>query len=624
MKYYTLTNELRSGRRKLDGLDGVKILEDWKWDFKLNRWYIKLELISNNIGPIPKNSIWYVVSDNYYPNGIVKIYPDKNSFNLTFEHQSNNGEVEENDLWRKGALCLESPLKCLGKHNSNSEPLDVDHRLLWNVKRAIDWINAANDDKLMIVGDPFELPQFKSISSYCAFSENKKTFDEWEKVDVNFGIAKLGLYKLKPFVYFVKEFRNENNKLIKEIPWGEFLCPKFKKPKNKKMDSKESIVALWVKLKETPVINKWQAPNFLGELFDACKKQDINLKYIIKKLAPYIRDGRNHILLIGFPIPRKIGDENSFIHWQALKLPILSQFNSTAQIYGNKYKKKSQRSSKYNSRGIRNVEKSLWNLDRTILNPELKLEWLKSQNWNRKEITNRGRLNNTITSKKTLIIGSGTLGASIAELLVRSGVNEMSIIDDDFLEIGNLLRHPLGLMQIGNSKAKELTKYLNHINPHARIKALHKEFKYFKEFNKEIDKYKLIIDCTGEDLVLDELEKFKFHNSKIFMSIFIGFKAKKLYLYLQKGNIFKSDNFREKTNSWLKEEAVEFSNYKFPREGTGCWSFVFPARYDDILLASSTAVKVLEDFTEKEVRSLITRYEQYLTSDGIFVGYKEC
>ncbi|AXV36811.1 MAG: hypothetical protein CIT01_00655 [Methanobacterium sp. BRmetb2] len=615
MNYNDLTDNLKIGRRELDGVNGVKILDDWKWDFNLTIWYIEIEITSDISGNIPTKSTWYVIAEKSYPKGIVKIYPAKNNFNLTFEHQSNNG-LEENNLWRKGSLCLESPLKCLGKHDFDSEPLTAEDRLLWNVKRAIDWINAANKNELTKDDYYFELPQFNESLTYFAFSEDEKSFNDWKKIKNTFGIAELDLYKSKPPVYFIKKFKNENNKTIRKVRWGKYLSQEFEKPN----------VALWVMLKKTPVINRWQAPNLFGELFDACRKQNIDLRSIVKWLAHNIRDGKHHLLLLGFPIPTTIGGENTIIHWQALKLPILSPSNlKELNPYDHTARKKIKKSKpKHNAKGVRAHEKALWNLDRTILTSKKKIEWLKSQNWNKQEIHNRGQLSEDLTSMNILIIGAGTIGSSIAELLVRSGISNLSIIDADTLKIGNLSRHSLGLTQIGKTKSNEISLYLNQINPNTTVEVIDNNFEFSVAFSKNIENFDMIIDCTGEDIVLEDLEKFKFQNNKIFISIFIGFAAKRLYMYLQIGNKFKTDDFCKKTLFWQEKERKEFSSYKLPREGTGCWSSVFPARYDDILLASSTAIKIIEDFIKnKHITSLICIYEQYSDSDGIFIGYKK-
>ncbi len=593
MKLNDFCEDLKRGRRGLDGINGVKILQDWKNDPQLNKWFLKIEINSEKSLIIQNKSIWYIVVDEDYPKGEVKIFPDACSdFTVTLEHQSNNGEIEKNKLWRKGSLCLESQLKCLGRYDSHLEPIDVDYRLSWNVKRAVNWINAANNNELIVTKDSFELPQFKRGDlEYFVFSEDMASFSEWQMVESNFGIAELDQYKSEPSVYFVKEFKTNYGNSI-NVNWGNYLSQSFGKLST----------AIWVMLNDVPVINRWQAPNSFDELIVACKDQKIHLMNILKHLVPFIRDGKSHFLLLGFPIPKIVGDQNLIIHWQALKLPIISR-------------------GKYTARGFRNDEKGMWRRDKNqILTPDLKLNWLKCQNWNINEINSRGRLIEDITAMKILVIGVGTIGSAVAELLTRSGVNKIVIIDSDKLEIGNLSRHPLGLMQIGKSKSEEMAIYLNQVNPHVKVEYNNDDFEFSDEHDDEFDEFDLIIDCSGEDIILDELENFEFKKEKFFVSISIGFAAKRLYLFLQKDKRFNSDNFREKRSFWLEKEKSEFSEYDLPRDGTGCWSPVFPARYDDILIASSTALKVIEDFIKKNVNELISIYEQS-SIDGIFVGY---
>ncbi|AIS32353.1 ThiF family protein [Methanobacterium formicicum] len=597
MQRKEVADELKRARRALDGgIKEVKILEDWQWNQRLEKWFIKINITIDTQGKIPANSIWYVVVDDIYPKGIVKIYPDINGCYLTFEHQSNNGDIEKNGLWRKGSPCLDSPLKCLAKYDYDPEPINSDERLFWNVKRLIKWIRAANNNKLINNGDPFELPEFKIDSTkFCVFSENELSFMRWESVNNKFGIVKLALatYNSNPSIYFIKKFTTCNGEII-PVNWGKYLSQNFKSP----------ITAIWIILNEIPVVNERQAPNTLGELFKACKKQGIDLLNIIEKIVENIRKEKEHILLLGFPIPKTVGDKNSVIYWQAIKLPTLSQRKHTA-------------------RGYRHGKDGRWRRDvNEILLPKKKCHWFKSQNWNMDEINNRGQLIMDITTKKVLIIGSGTLGASVAELLVRSGVTNISIMDNDEIEIGNLSRHPLGLMQIGKSKSEEMSFFLNQINPHADVKHIKDEFKLSDKITEQLENFDLIIDCTSEDIVLDDLEQINFSKEKIFVSISIGYKGEKLFLFLQKGKKFKKDNFMAKIFPWLEKEKDKFSNEVLPRDGTGCWSSVFPARYDDILIASSTSIKVIENFIENNNKELISIYEQY-SSEGIFVGYKK-
>lgn len=598
-----INDKLKKGIESLKDINEVKVLQNWQWNSKLKRWFIKIatSVNSNNKGKIPDNLTWYVVVGENYPEGIVKIYPDANSeFNVTFEHQANNGEAE-NELWRKGSLCLESPLKCLGRYDFDLEPMDVEHRLWWNVQRAIDWIHAVNDDTLVEKGDPFELPEFNiDLASYCVFSENESSFNDWQDEFNNYGIAGLSEFSFKPSKYFVKEFRNKYNKLFKKVNWGNFLSENKGKGKPEKL-----LIALWVMLKEIPVINYWQAPNFYGELFKACEKQGIDLKYIIiNELAHYIRDGDHHILLLGFPIPKKIGGKESLVHWQAIKLPVFTPIKeSTPPTHENRGRRRNKNLSRH-SKGSGSHDRAMRSNDRTKFTKLTKIEWIKSQNWDINEITNRGRLSEDITSKKILIIGIGTLGASIAELLARSAVPNISILDNDKLEIGNLSRHPLTLTDIGKNKTEQMEKYLNLLNPHIQVTAINGELNCSQKIFDILTEHDLIIDCTGEANVLKTLNKMKFENDKILVSFSIGIEAKRLYLSLQSSKNFKLDKFYQVISPWIKKEKDEIAQLGLPRDGIGCWSSIFPARYDDILLASSTALKVIEEFTNKRQEEL--------------------
>lgn len=618
MQSNRINNNLLKALIALNEIYEVNILDQWRWDAELKKWYINIciNINSNNRGKISDNSLWYVVVDDDYPEGVIKIYPDsKGDFTETFNHQSNNGEIEINGKWRKGSLCLESPLKSLGKYDHYTEPTDANYRLCWNVKRAINWIHAVNDDILVSNGDPFELPEFNiNLSNKFVFLENEDSFKDWQNTAEKYGVLGIGTLDNKPTTYFVKEFRKGNNNILKKVIWGKFLSENSKKPR------KNLLTGLWVLLKKPPVINHWQAPNNYGELFKACEEQNINLKRIIKNLASNIRDDTLHCLLLGFPIPKKIGDKNEIIHWQALHLPILTpKKGKIPRNYESIGRGKSKNISHY-SKGFRSIEQVMWKLDKARFNPESQIEWLNSQNWDIDQIFNRGILPNELYSKKILIIGAGTVGSSIAELFVRSGITDITLIDNDRLEIGNLSRHPLGLNQIGKYKSNGMAAYLNQSNPHAKAESINFEFNYNTDLFNILNNHEVIIECTGEDKVIVGLSKFIFKQEKIFISISLGFGAKRLYLSIQSGKKFKLGKFCKKIAPWIEKEKDEISKINLPRDGIGCWSVIFPARYDDILLASSTSVKLIEQFVLGNEKELNAVYKQD-SENGNIIGY---
>jgi molybdopterin/thiamine biosynthesis adenylyltransferase len=68
-----------------------------------------------------------------------------------------------------------------------------------------------------------------------------------------------------------------------------------------------------------------------------------------------------------------------------------------------------------------------------------------------------------------VILGLGSIGSSVAELLVKSGVGKMVLIDADILSSENVSRHVLGVESIGSSKAVELALKFTTCYPHIDV-----------------------------------------------------------------------------------------------------------------------------------------------------------
>lgn len=597
MERIQIPEKLKQARRALDSLSQVKILDDWKFDHELKIWFLHLGIsIKYETSYFPQLSQWYVIAEDEYPKGKIKLYPDvENSINVTLYHQSNNSKLEKNGLWRKGALCLERNTIS----GFQEEPYSVDERLLYHVSRAINWLESAAQNKLVLDNELFELPDFSLAyvsEIQFAFSENCVTYMQWQSTNCRYGIAELDVYKSKPFVYYVKYFKSLNGDIEHRTQWGNFLS---------KTNIATPTKAPWILLKYPPVINEWQAPETLSELIDACNNQDIDIMNVLENVVPKIRDGKHHLLLLGFPIPRVFGGETESIFWMAMYLPVVSYGEKTAN-------------------GFRNNHKGWWFRDkREVLTRKMKLEWLISENWNQQEISQRGKLDDFLVRKKVLLLGAGCIGASVAEILVRAGVYDLTITDFDKFEIGNLSRHVLNIGNIGESKEQSLSNYLNSLNPHANIEVIKDILTIDEEYktNIDLDKYDIIIDCTGENNVLDIFEKVIFTKSHIIASVSVGLGAKHLYITLMSGNSFSFDSFYKLISPYLQKERRLFDEYNLPRNGIGCWHPTFPGRSDDIWLAASTAVKVIENYIVlKPEKTLSIVYKQE-EKNGIFEGY---
>lgn len=75
-------------------------------------------------------------------------------------------------------------------------------------------------------------------------------------------------------------------------------------------------------------------------------------------------------------------------------------------------------------------------------------------------------------SKRVLIVGTGAIGSMIAWQLARAGVGEVTLIDDDFMQTGNIPRWLLGLPFVGRTKAHALRDYLSNSYPYTKVSSI--------------------------------------------------------------------------------------------------------------------------------------------------------
>lgn len=75
-----------------------------------------------------------------------------------------------------------------------------------------------------------------------------------------------------------------------------------------------------------------------------------------------------------------------------------------------------------------------------------------------------------LTAKNVLLLGAGALGSVIAEKLARAGLGQLTVIDQDVLEPGNLARHACNIAQVGTTKAGAVCSLVRHVNPYTKVK----------------------------------------------------------------------------------------------------------------------------------------------------------
>ncbi|UNL87444.1 ThiF family adenylyltransferase [Priestia koreensis] len=254
------------------------------------------------------------------------------------------------------------------------------------------------------------------------------------------------------------------------------------------------------------------------------------------------------------------------------------------------------------------------------VNERGKINWMHSFNWSKESVMSRGILPKSLCNSKIIQIGAGSLGASVGELLIRGGIEKLGIMDFDLLEMGNITRHTLLIDDINKDKAQSLADRLNRASLHSKVTALKGDIKYNLTNNsKDLERYNVVLDCTGEDDVLNELEDYTWSKPKRFVSISLGFGGKRLFFFSTTAFSFPNQTFKKLVLPWLIKEQTYYQDYSLPREGLGCWHPLFPARVDDIWMMAATAVKNLESIFQEQDISVFKVYEQKIV-DGVFSG----
>ncbi|WP_201618073.1 HesA/MoeB/ThiF family protein [Psychrobacter urativorans] len=105
-----------------------------------------------------------------------------------------------------------------------------------------------------------------------------------------------------------------------------------------------------------------------------------------------------------------------------------------------------------------------------------------------------------LKSARVVMIGAGGLGCPASETLVRAGLGQVHLIDDDVIEMSNLQRQTLFLpTDIGKPKASTAAQMLQRINPLIKARgtvARLSEENAYELLDMASGKPDLLLDCT--------------------------------------------------------------------------------------------------------------------------------
>lgn len=593
---------IERGLRGLRRIGGCVVEDGPKFHADVKQWVVTFSLRREaGVRFIGASTRWCALIDEGYPFGGIAIHPaTEGGITATFPHQSRNTSSRDGQGWRGGKLCLDTPLGGERRLTLVHDPVgDADTRLRWHVDRALVWLDRAANDQLLATGDPFELPARSHTTARAwlrqrvVHDETALTLDAWSGLENSFGRADVGVVTDIGKTIGVRRFASRAEATIRE--WT-----------GRELGKCDDVAGFWWLWPKPIVLSPWQAPNTWGELRRIAKTMGLDADGVLRWLLASIRGAKaSNILLLGYPVPLRVGAPVTEVHWDALLLPPVGAAAGKPP------------------NGFRPNAQGWWQRDRyTTFADKVELQFLQTENWSPERLQARGRLPNPLRDLRIALLGVGALGSTLAEMLVRAGIRDIALVDDDLLEAGNVCRHIATLADVGRSKVQVVAQRLRQISPAVRVAELNEELHCnAKAIAAQFDEYDIIIDCTSSDEALSLLGAAWWSIPRVFASFSLGYGGKRVFSFGVSSHQFPHQEFADSVRPWLEHEAKSWANSEEVLEGAGCWSPLFPARHDDVVLAAATCVKELETLVAQAPRASRFRVFTQATSGDDFQGF---
>ncbi len=202
-----------------------------------------------------------------------------------------------------------------------------------------------------------------------------------------------------------------------------------------------------------------------------------------------------------------------------------------------------------------------------------------------------------LKNKHILLFGVGGVGGYVAEMLIRTGIEKLTIVDFDVVTKSNLNRQIIALnSSLGKAKVEVMKARLLDINEEAKIIALNKMFDKTNMNDFDFNEYDYVIDAI--DTVIQKIDLMIYSS---------GFKTKFISAMgtgnrsgipsFLAGDIFETtyDGLARKIRKVLKKNNINELQVVFTREEPKKHSPVGSLVYYPANCASVLVAKVVND-----------------------------
>lgn len=470
-----------------------------------------------------------------------------------------------------GAICLNVPF--------------IDHlytRLSLEVEKLYEWIE---DFYINNITQDYEYPAFmKKGKVELLFSETTQDFSPERFKEKRFGTFSYSILNSR-----VKEDKSRSYTLLAQRLGGKGA------PWSSHYSEGDLYSGVWLFIEDEPVVDRrlkmstWEqlcglVPESFSDFFlNFCIR---NPKYILG--PPEFRN--NYLLALGYPIPSLDGTQE--VHWDLILIPV-DHFRR-AEV---------KRRPKF------------------IKDYTGPLSWDTTTNASYERFFGRGSLGKRFAESSILILGAGAIGSSLAEALVRGGLKQLCISDNDVVEPGNVCRSKLNFKNTGSLKAESLKESLIDISPYVNLKSIeaiepaNSKGSNYDSLVADLNQYDLIFDCTADNQVLQMLSYG--HVVSPVVSLSVTNEAKHLLCI---SSCDSPDLIGMKSNlvSWLKTD-----HYPEFKPGTGCWHFTFEANFSQINSLLSKAIDKTDNFisVSKQPKTFLLQREGDRVQQVTFINY---
>jgi integrative and conjugative element protein (TIGR02256 family) len=532
-------------------------------------------------GKIEVNYLNEILSfDIAIPHNYPLTHPNSDNISILFK---NKDYVGVNHVNLDGTVCF---------HPDKNE--DFDEKFLYEFECLKQWIKdyyilKKEDENYTYLIHTTEIGCINKLyftNTKNNFSKNSfGTFNFSIFSDEKYGKKKLPIKKLFRLGFDIGEIDTWSDSFIKELKGK--TCRKGlyyfieEEPLRKTTIGRKGIET-WDELKN------YLSDDFIEHLYKGLKK-DFNKSYYYEKSV---------FLIIGYKIPTNEAYEE---HWDLIRISKNNIPIEFKRIPRNELQK-ANKSFEYKLKKNR-------------------INWGTVENIDYNRFFGRGKLDDKITNSNILIIGCGALGSSLAEMLVRGGVKNLTIEDFDTIKGGNLCRANYDLNDLILFKTNRLANRLQSISPFVNldeipIKLSNYDIQNVENYlNKNID---IIFDCSTDTEVTYIIDKLNFTGTTFSLAITNNAKS---FVSITGNNLTKQ---AKTIFDFVENEPPSYF------EGTGCGYPTFEANYNDINALLNIGLKVINnnylknknhesfiiqpDF-EDELKIDIKEYEYYTLND---------